>query len=141
LKDLIPDNPEIKTLFRESLQHHEGLLGILLEYGRNNAWHYYKNEHFLLKPIFYDELNQLFKNKKAAFHFTLGWPKVEMREILMYPTFMADINTEETKQLKLEHLQTREKILNFYKGKNFLEATLELLADRKLSENGSDFFQ
>jgi hypothetical protein len=57
-----------------------------------------------------------------------------MGEILMYPTFMADINTEETKQLKLEYLQTREKILDFYKGKNFLEATLELLADRKSSE-------
>jgi hypothetical protein len=42
----MPDNPETKTLFRESLQHHEGLLGVLLGYGRNNAWHFYKNEHF-----------------------------------------------------------------------------------------------
>lgn len=116
-----------KILFRESLRFHEGLLGALLGYGRNNGELFHKNERDLLKPMFQDECEQLFKNKKAAFHFTLGWPHVPMEKILMYPAFMANPTTKETEQLRQNYLETREKILSFYKNKDFLEATLSAL--------------
>lgn len=120
-------NLEPQALFRECLLSHEGLLGILLGYGRTNAWLFYENNHFLLKPIFSDELNELFKTTKAALNFTFGWPTVEMAEILMFPNFMADINTEETKRLRSDYIQTRQKILDYYQGKDFLEATFQLM--------------
>ncbi len=121
-------NLETKVLFKESLQSHDGLLGILLGYGRTNSWLFYEKKNAQLKSAFSDEINQLFENKKSALNFTLGWPIVGMAEILMYPTFMADTNTEETKKLKSDYLDTREKILDYYKDKDFLEATLQLLA-------------
>lgn len=118
---------EPKTLFNETLRSHAGLLGILLGYGRTNSWLFYKNNHVVLKPVFSDEINQLFKTKRAAINFTFGWPNVEMTEILMFPNFMADTKTEETKRLKSDYLRTRKKILDYYKDKDFLEATLQLL--------------
>ena len=119
-------NLVLKDLFHASLWSHEGLLGILLGYGRTNAWLFYEHKQ-PLKPVFSDELTQLFSSKKAVLNFTFGWPHAEMQEVLMFPNFMADLNAEETKRLKSDYLQTREKILNYYSGKNFLEATLQLL--------------
>lgn len=117
---------EIKALFKECLIH-DGRLGVLLGYGRTNAWLFYENNRASLKPVFIDELEQLFKNKRAILSFVFGWPNVDMPDIVMYPNFMADINTAETKALKREYLQTRQDILDYYKDKDFLEATLDLL--------------
>lgn len=116
-----------KTLFSRVVHSHEGLLGILLGYGKTNAMLFHEHNHGLLKPVFSDEISQLFKTKKAAINFTLGWPDVEMNEILMFPNFMANIDAEETKRLKADYLSTREKILSYYANKNFLEATIRLL--------------
>lgn len=93
-----------KAIFSTALVSHEGLLGILLGYGKANAWLFYENNHTKLKPVFSDEPNQLFTSKKAALNFTFGWPNIEVSKILMYPNFMADIDAEETKTLKTEYL-------------------------------------
>lgn len=116
-----------KTVFSKALLSHDGLLGILLGYGKTNAWLFYEKNQVRLKPVFSDELNEIFRSKKAALNFTFGWPNIEMSKILMYPNFMADVDSEETKKLKTEYLHTRTKILDHYKNKDFLEATLQLL--------------
>lgn len=123
--ELILRDPKI--LVREALLHHEGLVGILLGYGKKNAWLFHENNHAKLKPVFSDEIHQLFTCKKAVLNFTLGWPDVELSKILMFPNFMADMDTEETKHLKSEYLHTRRKILDYYQNKNFLEATFQML--------------
>ncbi len=120
-------NLELKTLFKESLQKHDGFLGTLLGYGRENAWLFYQREHNLLKPVFSEELHQLFESKNASLHYSFAWPDVNMSEILMYPSFMADMTSSETQRLKTEYLQNRQQIIDFYEGKDFLEATFSLI--------------
>lgn len=51
-------------------------------------------------------------------------------ENILLLDFVADISTEETKELKNGYLRDRKKILEFYSTGNFLENTLN-----KLSEN------
>jgi hypothetical protein len=116
-----------KLLFKEALNSHDGLLGTLLGYGRSNAWLFHEKQYPLLKPLFVDELNQLFKNKRASLNFTFGWPNMDLPAILMYPNFMAEPSAEETRKLKIEYSEVRKKILEYYEGNDFLEATLRLL--------------
>lgn len=120
---------QIKPLFKELLQSHEGLIGTVLGYGRNNAWLFRENRALLPNTgIFSQEIDHLFENRKASLNFTLGWPEVPMDEILMYPMFRAKLDSEETEKLKVGYLETRKAILAHYKGKDFLEATFQLLA-------------
>lgn len=116
-----------KALVSKILRSHEGLLGILLGYGKINAMLFHEHNHTLLKPVFSYEISQLFNVKKAAINFALGWPDIEMNKVLMFPNFMANIDAEETKKIKADYLTTREKILNYYENKNFLEATFRLI--------------
>lgn len=116
-----------KALFSKVLHSHEELLGILLGYGRTNGLLFHEHTHALLKPIFSEEISQLFKSKKASLNFTFGWPNVEMDEILSFPNFMANLEEEETQMLKENYLQTRKTILDYYAKKDFLEATLYLV--------------
>jgi hypothetical protein len=44
------------------------------------------------------------------------------------PSFAGDPNSEESLALKTEYLLTKQKVLDYYKNKDFLEATLSLLA-------------
>lgn len=119
---------DVKCLFRQCLQSHEGLLGILLGYGQNNAFLFHQKHLPLLQPIFAEELDHLFQNRNTALNFTFGWPSVPMEEMLMYPTFMVDPKTVETENLRSKYLNSRKSILEYYKGKDFLEATLDLLS-------------
>jgi hypothetical protein len=118
---------EPKALFNKALHSHEELLGILLGYGRTNAMLFHKRASVALKPVFSKEIRQLFKSKKTSLNFTFGWPNVEMDEILSFPSFMADLEGEETQRLKASYLQTRKTILDYYAKKDFLEATLHLI--------------
>lgn len=118
-----------KNLFKDTLKSHDGLTGTILGYGRNNAWLFWQKSPIPCKGIFSDEMSQLFENKKAALNFSFGWPKVEMSEILMFPMFMADMESEETKKLRADYMETRKRILQYYEGKDFLDATLQLFTD------------
>lgn len=100
---------------------------MLLGYGRANAMLFHTQERALLNPIFSEEMDRLFSSPKVALNFTLGWPHIGTREALLFPSFMADVQTEETQRLKQDYMHTRETILNYYEDKNFLEATLQLL--------------
>ena len=41
---------------------------------------------------------------------------------------LAKLDSEETKELRIEYLKTRNTILEYYKDKDFLEATLQLFS-------------
>lgn len=120
-----------KPLFLEILQKHEGLIGTLLGYGKGNAWLFLRRdlgENIVLSSPWdtkaqSDALNRLygwlsfFRNKQE-----------DISEEVFGPPFVADLYSEETKQLKEKYLLTRQRIIDIYKEKNFLETTLGLIS-------------
>lgn len=128
-EDLLKDTKQ-KSLFKEVLKSNEGLMGALLGYGWRNAFlfsNHPKQKGSSFSGAFKEENNFLLQNTKTALNFAFGWPRVELSEALLYPCFWADLESEETKILKKQYLETREKILKYYEGKDFLTATLQLL--------------
>jgi hypothetical protein len=98
-------NPE-HPLFYPIIEHHR-LLGILLGFGRTNA---YLFEHKLR-----DQLTS----------FTKEWPHWPRKWRL--PAFVCNPNTEETQTLKNTYVIARRHIRWTYLGRNNLEVTLALL--------------
>jgi len=118
-------SPLLKTI----LKGHDGLIGTLLGYGRNNAWLYEQRKHgqripmsSSCEPIIYS----FFSNRpKFAWEY-FGLIESDLSLVLGYPAFLADPSSVETIELKKSFLETRQKILEYYEGKDFLEATLSL---------------
>ncbi len=118
-----------KPLLKEVLHSHDGLIGTLLGYGRDNSWAFWKQgeENSVRTGAFAKENEALFQDTNASLNISFGWPRVTMSRVLTYPAFMADPETEETKFLKKEYVKTRKKILDYYKAQDFLEGTLRQL--------------
>lgn len=130
-EDLLADakiHPFLKTV----LKNHNGLIGILFGFGRDNAWLFEEREKGKNKvPLTFlwiddEEICSFLQNIPNKAWWWGGWFPYDLSEILSYPTFLADINSIETKELKQEFISTRRKILNYYEGKDFLEASLTL---------------
>jgi hypothetical protein len=126
--------------FGEVIKNHQALLGILLGYGRNNAWLFYnrtmafygldkfdpslKRTALLEKKI--AELNQQlqpFSTDQSSLKSFLKKPLIEL------PHFMADSNSLETKELKERYEKDREKIRKTFSKQNITEITLQQLMD------------
>ena len=119
------------SLMDEILHAHQALMGIVLGYGRNNSWKFLEGIE-KQEPLgwVWEEMNNPFQEEK---------PKgltLTQYNLIYYscPSFAGEINTEESLALKKNYLLTREKVINYYKGKDFLEATLSLLAGYRPSE-------
>ncbi|MES2272914.1 MAG: hypothetical protein V4487_01835 [Chlamydiota bacterium] len=111
----------------EVLKNHDGLIGTVLGYGRENAWAFYNRdeakEGFLgsaWEPELLDEMIVRLSKKDWSFE---AWDLSD----LYFPSFAADPESDETKKLKQLYREDREKIVRYYKGKDFVEATLRLL--------------
>ena len=120
-----PENIQMKEVVKSCLNQ-DDLLGILLGYGGNNAKLFHEGR--FLKGIFSEEFHDLYDDSKTALNFTFGWPRMDISEILVYPMFMADTEAQESKDLKACYLKTRFEIIDYYRNKEFLEATFHLLA-------------
>lgn len=121
-----------KQLLETILLGHNGLIGTLLGFGRNNAWMFEEREHgkiVPLKPLWDEDSKEInFLDKRPYFAwFYFGVASKELGEYLGYPAFMADPDSEETRNLKQEFHKTRQRIIEYYKGKDFLETTLGIL--------------
>lgn len=108
-------------LMGEVLQGHQALLGIVLGYGRNNSWEFLERSK-VRNPLDcvwgeIDEDNAIPEDTTTAY-----------LSLYSCPSFAGDPDTEESLSLKKEYLLTKEKVLSYYKDKDFLEATLSLLA-------------
>ncbi len=128
------------AIFEDVLNHHDGLLGILLGYGRHNAQLLYRRvqidgirEHQkfrLTKTVLHpsegfstleDEYN--FISKKLSFFVNGEIP--DFNPLLMsLPGFMADHDSPETQQLKTAYQEQYKKIISKYKQGDYLEVTL-----------------
>lgn len=123
------DEKTMRPLFKLGLRGHEGLIGTLLGYGRDNAWLFYERsqgkkvhlssaweqslENYTIISIIKNYLSSKRRNN-LSIH-------------LLYPSFVANLDSEETQELKKEYHESRQRILDYYQGKDFLEATLSLL--------------
>lgn len=129
-----------ENVFGHVLKNHQGLIGTLLGYGRNNAWLFHRREKLF---SCFEKQSPLLGRARLDFKLSESFPRREYdylksvlkpfddRGILDFnplllglPNFAADLQTQETKLLKVKYEnQYREIVHHFDKG-NFLETTL-----------------
>jgi len=115
-----------RSLPNEVLEGHQGLIGIALGYGRDNSWQFLEGckNHTPIGWVWGEE-DSYFAEDSIAPDITLTQYYLSRYSC---PSFAGDSNSEESLTLKKEYLETRQRVINYYKDKDFLEATLSLLA-------------
>ena len=135
-----------RALLSDVLRNHDGLIGTLLGYGRDNAFLFHQSSQITSEGEMTD-----FSEK---FHFGLAWTDEEYDafhkkfesvswiskyitgshlknlELMALPGFAAVFDSPETQALRKHYLETKNKIIEFYKDKDFLETTLRLLTSQ-----------
>jgi hypothetical protein len=119
------ENEKLRA-FSKSLNH-DGLIGTVLGYGRENAWLYHKycETDLRQRPMTSPWPEEQLVNLEVMNQKILSFQPWDL-SILFYPRFACDPQSEETKQLKQTYQEEREKILKYYEGKDIVEATLNL---------------
>lgn len=125
-----------KPLLSDVLKFHEGLIGIICGYGRDNSWQFYKEksgltDKFILKSPWKN--NSVYRHIKRLIGFIgcinqlLGRFSQDLN-LTFLPRFKAIEGTAETEQLTSRYVECRKMMIDFYRGKDFLETTLNLLS-------------
>lgn len=118
-----------RSLINEVLGGHQALLGIVLGYGRDNSWEFLErieNGYYPLGCI-WDEVSE--QRKPGEIRIRPSATDLEGSIALeSCPSFSGNPGSEESLALKRDYLETKERVIKYYKGKDFLEATLSLLA-------------
>ncbi|OGN59316.1 MAG: hypothetical protein A3F40_04040 [Chlamydiae bacterium RIFCSPHIGHO2_12_FULL_27_8] len=149
-EDLLNECIKGKNLLTDTLKKHQGLIGMLLGYGRNNAWSYYikdslnqKNDSLIdhqnievsefFLPFCLEDCDEVhsnitkileFKNKDFIdYSFCI--------EHMTLPIFFADPNSVETKKLEEIYKNNREDIKKKFHQNDFLYLVLENLISFK----------
>jgi hypothetical protein len=112
--------------FMQSLGH-EGFAGILLGYGRDNAWLYYKSlqNNLAVWPMVSAWAEEELVNLEQLNQRIMAFQPWELAD-LFYPRFACDPQSEETHRLKQTYRKEREKIIQYFEGKDLVEAALSL---------------
>jgi hypothetical protein len=135
---------ELKQILKEfqieQLPNYIELLGILLGYGENNSYLFYRRdeiekmlsgnnksyeEAFINGHLnkLQEELNQI--NKKLV---SIKYPQsVKRLELIYPPTFLVDKGTLETRRIIKQFTKAHKRITGLYSHNDFLEITLEKL--------------
>ncbi len=109
-----------------TLQKNEFLAGILFGFGRTNAglyWERHLHPELPRVPSVWGNQEALIRRRSAWKDIT--FQKLDMKD-LMLPVFVGNPDSDESVLLKEKYLAARQKIQRFYKGKDFLAATLSL---------------
>ena len=120
----------ILHLFLKSFKSN-GLFGTVLGFGKENAWLFHKYyemdlpEWPMSSPWPDEEIVNLEKLNQKDTSFQ-PWDLSD----LFYPRFACDPQSEETKRLQQTYREERERIVEYYEGKDIVEATLSLLNQR-----------
>jgi hypothetical protein len=134
-KELLTKIIETDNL-EECINNHVALFGILLGYGRNNAWLFHQK--IALKPKL-NEFNLSLKkqnsleneleeiNKKMGPFSDRFESQQPFATKLFLPGFMADANDWETKKLKKKYTKDRKKIAELQTRSDFSKIVLERL--------------
>lgn len=118
---------ENKSILEYTLKNHQALIGIVLGYGTNNAWFF----HEAIKtkkniPCIWDTQDE--NRTKSIKVRVISSDVEEALSTESIPNFAGIPNSEESIALKQEYLKAQKKVVEYYKGKDFVEATLSLLA-------------
>lgn len=110
-----------RSLTNEVLEGHQALLGIVLGYGRDNSWKFLEGckKRTPIGCVWEEEAFDEAPNSTLTDYYL---------SLYSCPSFAGDPHSEESLALKTEYLLTRQRVLNYYKNRDFLEATLSLLA-------------
>jgi hypothetical protein len=116
-----------KTPFlQNTLQKHDALIGILLGFGRENAWLYHeknKNPQFVKISLSWGPVME--QKRSNWFWKYCGLQTPEVSDMLL-PVFVGDPDSEESQRLREEYSVASRQIKKFYKKRDFLSATLSL---------------
>jgi hypothetical protein len=132
--DKVLSEAETSPLFSGVFQNNDFLIGMLLGFGRENSWLYYSNHQLSENPkqmisFTAPEENERFLNhirSHGIWGCASGSLFSDFSEIQL-PGFVVDPNNSETIELRRKYSADRQKIIEYYDKKNFLDATLELL--------------
>ncbi len=136
--DLLIRYEEGNSAFFDLLKRHHGLLGILLGFGKRNAWLFQNRDRILERfQQFTLKINPLpspgFKTLEEERSYyqnslTRAFSEENCRKcykFLYLPGFLADPDSSETHELQEKYLRQREQIHNIYSHGDFLEITLK----------------
>lgn len=112
------------SLMNDVLQGHQALMGIVLGYGKDNSWKFLEGckTRTPIGSIWGEDfpIEEFVESEISLTDYYLS--------VFSCPSFAGDPNSVESLALKAEYTLTKQKVIEYYKGKNFLEATLSLLA-------------
>ena len=114
------------------LKSHNGLIGTLLGYGRDNAWQFHELTQKGVLPGTIMDHFCCFSEKIKIFTLVIKNSvgiKKSFFSLLSLPNFCVDSSSIETKQLQKEYKQCRKRLLKYYKTNPFLAGTLEILTN------------
>ncbi|NGX47819.1 MAG: hypothetical protein K1000chlam3_01204 [Chlamydiae bacterium] len=121
-----------RTLMHDVLKGDQVLMGIVLGYGRENSLLFLESCKTLIpaEPVWgeddCDEGPLEIPSEMTLTEFYLTQYSC--------PVFAGNPNSEESLTLKSDYLKTKEKVLQYYQGKDFLEASLSLIAGYRPEE-------
>lgn len=120
--DLLLRAAQEQPLIQQVLHNHDALLGILLGYGRDNAWWYHARDKTQNNPSVWEQTLQ-----PTGFieYLRRHWSRAQMDDMFL-PGFVGMAASAESMALKKHYLAARQDLIRYYEGKNFLEATLNL---------------
>jgi hypothetical protein len=114
-----------RSFLQDTLHGHDGLIGTILGYGRNNAWRFFErsqgNEVVLEMMWDQDLMGHMLDHWNKKPH-AKPWDLSH----LFYPSCVAARDSEESTSFRNLYRDTREQIFDYYEGKDFVEATLSL---------------
>jgi hypothetical protein len=114
-----------RSLINDILKGHQGLIGIVLGYGRDNSWQFLEGcKNRTAIGWVWGEENGVFAESIDS--------DISLTDYYLShyscPSFAGDPDSAESLALKAEYRLARQKVMEYYKNKDFLEATLSLLA-------------
>ena len=128
-------------MFGHVLKNHDGLIGILLGYGKHNAQLFWRRNQIenaneltnlsLTKRLpapspGFSTLDEEYSYINAKLKPSNNLEVNDFNGLsLRLPCFVADPQDPETQQLKVNYLKDYKKIVKLYQGKDFLKTTLE----------------
>jgi hypothetical protein len=133
MEDLL-QTVEKKAFLKTGLHAHDGLIGTSFGFGRENSWLFEAKARGQIVPLSalwetHEEAYLHMRSRPYKAWVYLGILTKDVEKYLAYPEFAADLNSTETKELKKMFLETRREILEYYKDKDLVEATLNLLVN------------
>jgi hypothetical protein len=117
-----------KRFFAEVLKAHDGLIGTVLGYGRENAWSYHNHLPSMESFIDADEQAKIesYFQSQGSWKFFTGNICRDFSHLFL-PGFKIQQGNVETQMLKEKYASSREKIRKLYADHDCLVVTLQLL--------------